>query len=102
MTIQKRVLILTALLALAFIIYGMTRYYSSELIHHIVEQSLIQKAPPGVDAQTASQRLEAIILAEPDKEARIRRLLRASEYLEKIQRLTPEEWDRPDELFLIR
>jgi len=102
MTIQGRALILSGLLALALIIYFAARYYSADLIHHVVEQSLIQKVPPGVDAQTASLRLEELLLAEPDKKARIRRLLAISEYLEKIQRLTSEEWDRPDELFLVR
>ena len=78
-------------MALALIIYCAARYYSPDLIHHVVEQSLIQKAPPGVDAQMARQRLEALLQAEPDEKARIQRLLEISAYLEKIQRLTPKE-----------
>ena len=92
MTIQKRASVLSALLALALILYCGARYYSSDLIYHVVEQSLIQKAPPGIDAPAA--RLRALVGAEPDKKARVQKLLRISEYLEKIQRMTHEEWDR--------
>ena len=90
------------LLALALIIYCAARYYSTELIRHVVEQSLIQKAPPGVDAPEVRRRLEELLRAEPDKKARAQRLLRISGYLEKVQRLTAEEWDRPNESFLIQ
>ena len=97
MTIQKRASILSALLALALILYCLAGYYSTDLIYHVVEQSLIQKAPPDVDAPTVRRRLEELLRAEPDKKSRVQRLLRISEYLEKIQRLTPEEWNRPDD-----
>ena len=93
MTTKKRVSIFSALLALALIVYCAAGYYSPYLIYHVVEQSLIQKAPPGVDAQEARRRFEAIVRAEPEKKARVQRMLKVSEYLEKIQRLTPEEWD---------
>ena len=102
MTIQKRALVLSALLALALVVYGAARHYSPALIHHVVEQSLIQKMPTGIDAPEARLRLDAVVNAEQGKEARIQRLLMISEYLEKIQRLTPEEWNQPDESFLIR
>ena len=99
MTIKKRALILAALAALALILYSAAGYYSPDLIRHVVEQSLIQKAPPGVDAPTVRRRLEEFVRAEPDKKARVRKLMGISEYLEKTQRLTPEEWDRLDEPF---
>ena len=99
MTIQKRAVIMSVLLALALILYCVARYYSPNLIHHVVEQSLIQKAPPHVDPPMARRRLESLLRAEPDKKARLHRLLKISEYLEKIQRITPEEWDGPDESF---
>jgi len=102
MTIQKRASILSALLALALVLYCTARYYSPNLIHHVVEQSIIQKAPPGIDASMARLRLEELVRAEPDKKALIQRLLRISEYLEKTQRLTSEEWDKLDELFLVQ
>jgi len=97
MTIQKKALILSALLALSLILYCIAKYYSPNLIHHVVEQSLIQKAPPDIDAPEVRRRLEALIGAEPDKKARVQKLLRISEYLEKIQRISPEEWERLDE-----
>ena len=91
-----------ALTALAVIVYCMVGQYSPRLIRHVVEQSLVQKAPSGIDAAAARQRLETILNAEPGDDARVQRLLEISEYLERIQRMTHEEWDGPDESFLIR
>ena len=102
MTIKKRASILSVLPALAIIIYCSAGYYSPYLIHHVVEQSLIQKAPPGIDATAVRRRLDTLVSAEPDKKARVQRLLRISEYLEKIQRLSFEEWNMPDKSFLIK
>jgi hypothetical protein len=59
-----------------------------------VEQSLIQKAPPGTDAAHLQDRLRAHLSTTSDQYARMRRLLRISESLEKVQSLTPEELDK--------
>ena len=99
MTIQKRALIMLALLAFALTLYCVGRYSSPYLIYHVVEQSLIQKAPPFIDSTTARVRLESLIGTEPDKKVRMQRLLKISEYLEKTQRITPEEWNSLDEWF---
>lgn len=93
MTIQKRALILSALFAVALTFYSVAGYYSQNLIYHVVEQALIQKIPADVDSRTVKLRLEALVRAEPDKKVRIQRLLKISEYLEKKQRLTQEEWE---------
>ena len=100
MTIQKRASIISVLLVFAFILYCVARHYSPSLVYHVVEQSLIQKAPSHVDPPMARRRLESLLRAEPDNKARLHRLLKISEYLEKIQSITPEEWDGPDESFL--
>jgi hypothetical protein len=93
MTIQKRSLVLAAALALALAAYGVVRYHAPALIQHVVVQSLIQKAPAGVEESTVQRRLQTYLEAEPDGKTRLQKLLRLSAYLEKVQRLTHEEWD---------
>lgn len=93
MSIQKRSLVVVVLLTLASASYGIARYYSPSLIYHVVEQSLIQKMPAEVSKSMVRERLQAHLAAVPDSNARIKRLLQISEYLEKVQHLTSEEWD---------
>jgi hypothetical protein len=94
MTIQKRSLIAGLLLASALILYGAAKYYSPTLIFYVVEQSLIQKAPSGIDSALMHARLSALIAKDPDHKAQMRKLLHISQYLEKVQHLTPGDLDR--------
>ncbi len=94
MAIQKRWIVAAALMLIASILYGAGRYCSPSLIQYVVEQSLIQKAPPATDAVYIQKRLRAVLSSMPDKRARMQKLLRISEFLEKIQSMTPEELDR--------
>lgn len=82
-----------ALFAVASMLYGTARYYSPYLVLYVVEQALMQKAPPGMDPDLLHKRLRAFLLEAPDRSARMKRLLRISEYLEKTQTLTSEELD---------
>jgi hypothetical protein len=82
-----------ALFAAALILYGTARYYSPLLVQYVVEQALMQKAPPGTDPDLLKKRLHAFLSEAPDRGARMKRLFRISEYLEKTQTLTPEELD---------
>jgi hypothetical protein len=84
---------MAALLIFALTSYGIARHYTPALILYVVEQSLIQKAPPGIQAQMVHQRLHTLLSKIPDQNTRMERLLRISQYLEKIQHLTTEEWD---------
>ncbi len=93
MTIQRRSLVAGFLLALAFILYGTAKYYSPALILYVVEHSLIQKAPAGTDAAQLQKRLRELLEKDPDRNAQMKKLLRISEYLEKVQHLRPEEVD---------
>jgi hypothetical protein len=93
-TIQKRSLIVGLLLAFALILYGAAKYYSPTLIFYVVEQSLIQKAPSGIDPARLHARLSELIAKDPDHMAQMRRLLHISQYLEKIQHLTLEDLDK--------
>ena len=94
MTIQKRAMVVVVLLAMASVFYGVARYYSPSLILYIVEQSLIQKAPSGTDMIRLRAHLHEVLSATPGQKAKMEKLLRISEYLEKVQILTPEELDR--------
>ena len=94
MAIQKRSIIVGILFAFALTLYGAAKYYSPFLIRHVVEQSLKQKAPPGTDIAHLQDRVRAHLSTAADQNAKIKRLLRISEYLEKVQHLTPEELDK--------
>jgi len=94
MTIQKRLIIIGIVLAIAAILYGAGRHYSPSLIQYVVEQSLIQKAPAGTDPTELRGRLHTLVSTIPDRNARMERLLRISEYLEKTQSLSTEDLDR--------
>jgi hypothetical protein len=78
---------------LALVSYGTAKYYSPALVLHAVEQSLIHKAPPGTDPTWLRARLHELLSTSPDKSARMQKLLGISAYLEKVQRLTPEQLD---------
>ena len=91
MPIQKRLMIMAVLFALALVLYGAAKHYSPSLILYVVEQSLAQKAPAGTDPILLRERLHALLSAIPDKGAQMERLLRISNYLEKVQSLTPDE-----------
>jgi hypothetical protein len=88
MTIKGRSLVIGSLLILVSVLYGTASHYSSSLIFYVVEQSLIQKAPPEVDTALVQKRFQAHISAIPGKDLQMKKLLRISEYLEKVQRLT--------------
>ena len=93
MTIQKRSLVIGSFFAIASVLYGAAKYYSSSLVLYVVEQSLIQKAPPGNNADSLHERFHAYISAAPDKSSQMERLLRISEYLERVQHLSFEQLD---------
>ena len=94
MTIQKRSILVSVIFAFAFVLYGTGKYYSPSLILYVVEQSLIQKSPSGMDRIQLQNRLRAYLSAASDQNARTTRLLGISMYLEKVQHLTPGEIDK--------
>lgn len=93
MTFQKRLMIAITLGILALASYGAAKYYSPALVLHVVEQSLAQKAPLGTDPILLQRRLHSLLSAAPDQKAQLEKMLQISAYLEKVQRLTPEELD---------
>ena len=98
MTFQKRLMVVMALGIFALASYATARHYSPALVVYVVEQSLIQKAPLGIDPALLHERLHQLLSGAPDPKAQMGELLRISVYLEKVQRLTPEELDELLEL----
>ncbi len=94
MTIQKRSIVIVMMFASASILYGAAKYYSSSIILYVAEQSLIQKSPRGTDPAELHQRLSALLSMASDQKAKMEKLLRMSESLEKVQHLSPEELDK--------
>jgi len=94
MTMQKRSIVIVMVFAFASILYGAAEYYSSSIIQYVTEQSLVQKAPTGTNPIELHQRLSALLSITSDQKARMQELLRISEYLEKVQHLSPEELDK--------
>lgn len=93
MTIQKRSAVIVTIAFFALVFWGTSRYYAPKLVLHVVEQSLAQKAPPEADPTIIQERLHTYLSTAPDQKAQMEQLLRISAYLEKIQRLTPQELD---------
>jgi hypothetical protein len=82
---------MTFLLVLALVVYGLAKFYSPSLVYYIVEQTLIEKAPPGADRSRLRQNFSALISSAPDQNAKMEKLFRISGYLEKVQTLTPAQ-----------
>jgi hypothetical protein len=93
MTIRKRSVVIGSLVVLVSILYGAAKYYSPSLVLYVVEQSLMQKAPPGNNVPYLHERLHTYISAAPDKNSQMEKLLRISEYLEKVQNVSLEQID---------
>ena len=91
MKFQKRLMVVAALGIVALACYVTARHYSAGIVLYVVEQSLVQKAPPGTDPALLRERFHALLSGAPGPKARMEELLRISEALEKVQRLTPEE-----------
>jgi hypothetical protein len=94
MTIRKRFLVIGILLAIASVLYGAAKHYSPSLVLFVVEQSLLEKAPSGIDPASIHERFQACIAAANDRNSRMRKLLQISEYLEKVQYLSLEQLDK--------
>jgi hypothetical protein len=89
--IKKRLTVATIVLILVLTVYGTVKLYSPALIFYVVEQTLIQKAPPGTNPAHLHERLQLLVFAGPNPEARMEELFRISGYLEKVQTLTPDQ-----------
>jgi hypothetical protein len=94
MSVKRRSIIIIMAFAFASVLYGAAKYYSSSIILYVTEQSLAQKAPSGTDRVQLHKRLSTLLATAPNQKEQMQKLLRISEYLEKIQCLAPEDLDR--------
>jgi len=93
MPFRRRLMVVAVLAALAMTAYLTSSYYSASLTAHVVEQALLQKLPQEADPGLVQIRFQKILSSLPDRQARLQKLLSMSQYLEKLQQLTPPELD---------
>ena len=77
--------------AVAAAAYLTAKLYSYSIVFYVVEETLIQKAPPGTDPVELRLRLRARMEKCPDESARLGWLMAIAQTLEKTQRLTPDQ-----------
>lgn len=91
MSFRKRTLVFALVSAAAIGAYGTARHFAPMLVSHVVEQTLIQKAPEEMPVEEIRTRFHEMLLGLPDDGRRLERLLEISQYLEKTQRLKAQE-----------
>lgn len=91
MAIQRRLLIVCIVSGLFLAILLTARSYSPQLIAHVVEHTLLEKAPDGTDLGQLASRFHDSLSGAPTEEAKLQRLLIIASRLEKVARWTPNE-----------
>ena len=94
MSFRRRAGVVGVLVVIALAAYGTARFYSPSLAIYVVEQALIQKAPPGSNPFSICGRLHNLLATIPDRKAKLARVLAMSQYLEKVQTLTSQELEQ--------
>lgn len=90
--LRQRITVLAVLALLFFLVYGVSRHYSPALVAYVVEQTLTEKAPEGMSSEAVRKRFEAVMFSAAPKDKMLK-LMSLSNYLEKVQKLTPNELD---------
>ncbi len=72
-------------------IYVTAKLSAGSIVSYVVEETLIQKAPPGIDPLLLRSRLESRLAACPDETTRLQRLMEIAQTLERVQTLTPDQ-----------
>ena len=91
---NPRSIALLSLLVVLVFCFLLLRLYTVELIHTVVVNALIQKAPPTYPSQTIHDAFDLACRAAAeadDSEAYLERLFEISQRLEKTQSLTEQE-----------
>jgi hypothetical protein len=94
MSFKRRTACVAALLVLGTLAYAAGRRFSPDLVAHVVEEMLVQKAAPAMDPAQVRRRLRESAGAITDPELRLQKLLALSQRLEKVQTLAPGELER--------
>ncbi len=92
-TFGRRVAVLSFLILSFLLIYGIAKSYSYDIVVYVVEQALLQKAPESISAAKVQERFKTALASTP-ADQKLLKLMSLSSYLEKVQKLTPEELDR--------
>jgi hypothetical protein len=92
-TAKQRMAVLVLLATLFLAAYTAGTRYSPAIVAYVVRQTLIQKAPAGVDPGSVGERFDKLFAPMPS-DAKMEKMLALSSYLEKVQKLSPEELKR--------
>jgi hypothetical protein len=90
---KRRIAVLGILIVVFLGVFGVARHYSTAIVAFVVEQALLQRIPEGISQGTVQAKFDALLAATPE-DARLSRLISLSTYLEKVQKLSPEEFNR--------
>lgn len=92
-TFKQRIIVLGLLAALYLALNGVARYYAPAIVTYVVKQALIQKAPESMSIILVQERFQTF-LASGAPGSKLKKLFALSNYLEKVQKLTPTELDQ--------
>jgi hypothetical protein len=93
MTFRDRIWVMGAFVTVALAVFGTAKFYAPALMIYVTEQTLIQKSPAGTNLEDLHRRFHAYISSLPDTKTKLADVMAISQYLEKIQHLTPQELD---------
>ena len=85
-----RISVLGVMAVLFLLVYGIGRYYSPRIVGYVVEEAVVQKAPEGMSPMIVRKRFETVMSVTRVQDKMLK-LLALSNYLEKVQKLTPAE-----------
>lgn len=91
MNLSRRLAVFLAVAGLFLAAYAAGKHYSPLLVHYVVTEALIEKAPAGTDPAALRNRMAALRPAPGDGGESMTTLLAISQRLEKVQRLSPGE-----------
>ena len=86
--------VLGVCLIIAAASFTAARLASASIVAYVVEETLVQKAPPGTDPLWVRFRFRTMLSGSAGKAARIDRLMDIAQALEKSQQLTAPEFER--------
>lgn len=93
MDLSRRLAVFLAVAVLFLAAYAVGKHYSPLLVHYVVTEALIEKAPAGTDAAVLRNRMAALRRVRGDGGESLMKLLAISQRLEKVQRLDPGEME---------
>jgi hypothetical protein len=93
MSIRKRSVVVGIILCFFLILYAAAKLNSYILVEYVVERTLVQKSPGGVEPADVRRRFRELMAKVPDKRGRTELLFQISRELEKVQTLSPPAFE---------